>query len=413
MGLPLRIACRYLMSRKGHQAVNVISIVAVCGIVVATAALICVLSVFNGFRGLIMGKLAMLDPQVAITATLGKTVNDADSIIGAVSNIPGVERAMPVIEDQALAMYAQLQMPVRLKGVPDDYNTMNQMDSVIVDGEWKLSDQVSRFAVAGAGPAVRLCVRPDFLGMVHLFAPQRQGNVNIANPMGAFRQDSLFLSGIFQLQQNDYDADLIYVPLDMARDLFDYETEATQIEVKLVLGANEQQVMRAISQALGNGYQVKNRLMQQSEAYRLVNIEKWMTFLLLTFILIIATFNVISTLSLLIIEKDDSIATMRALGANDRQISRIFVLQGWLITLAGAITGVVIGLILCLCQQQFGWLRLSGDPANMIINAYPVEVQWTDVLITLALVAAVGLLTSMVTALTMRRRLNNRESVNN
>lgn len=405
MGLPLRIASRYLMSRKGHQAVNVISIVAVCGIVVATAALICVLSVFNGFRGLIMGKLAMLDPEVAITATLGKTVNDADSIIGAVSRIPGVERAMPVIEDQALAMYAQLQMPVRLKGVPDDYNTMNLMDSVIVDGKWKLSDQVSRFAVAGAGPAVRLCMRPDFLGMVRLFAPQRQGNVNIANPMGAFRQDSLFLSGIFQLQQNDYDADLIYVPLDMARDLFDYETEATQIEVKLAPGANEQQVMRAISQALGNGYQVKNRLMQQSEAYRLVNIEKWMTFLLLTFILIIATFNVISTLSLLIIEKDDSIATMRALGANDRQISRIFVLQGWLITLAGAITGVIIGLILCLCQQRFGWLRLSGDPANMIINAYPVEVQWTDVLITLALVAAVGLLTSMVTALIMRRRL--------
>ena len=404
MSLPLRIAWRYLMSKKGHQAVNVISIVAVCGIVVATAALICVLSVFNGFRGLIMGKLAMLDPEVAITATMGKTINNADSIIDAVSGIPGVERAVPVIEDQALAMYAQLQMPVRLKGVPD---------SVIVDGQWKLRDQVSRYAVAGAGPAVRLCVRPDFIGMVRLYAPQRQGHVNIANPMGAFRQDSLFVSGIFQLQQNNYDADLIYVPLDMARDLFDYETEATQVEVKLAAGANEQQAMRTITQALGDGYLVKNRLMQQSEAYRLVNIEKWMAFLLLAFILIIATFNVISTLSLLIIEKDDSIATLRALGANDRQISRIFVLQGWLITLVGAITGVVIGLILCLCQQRFGWLHLSGDPANMIIDAYPVEVQWTDVLVTLALVAAVGLLTSMVTALIMRRRLRNRESKNN
>ena len=413
MSLPLRIAWRYLMSKKGHQAVNVISIVAVCGIVVATAALICVLSVFNGFRGLIMGKLAMLDPEVAITATMGKTINNADSIIDAVSGIPGVERAVPVIEDQALAMYAQLQMPVRLKGVPDDYNTMNQIDSVIVDGQWKLRDQVSRYAVAGAGPAVRLCVRPDFIGMVRLYAPQRQGHVNIANPMGAFRQDSLFVSGIFQLQQNNYDADLIYVPLDMARDLFDYETEATQVEVKLAAGANEQQAMRAITQALGDGYLVKNRLMQQSEAYRLVNIEKWMAFLLLAFILIIATFNVISTLSLLIIEKDDSIATLRALGANDRQISRIFVLQGWLITLVGAITGVVIGLILCLCQQRFGWLHLSGDPANMIIDAYPVEVQWTDVLVTIALVAAVGLLTSMVTALIMRRRLRNRESKNN
>lgn len=408
MSLPLKIACRYLVSKKGHQAVNIISIVAVGGVVVATAALICVLSVFNGFRGLIMGKLAMLDPQIAITATLGKTINDADSVIEVVSALPGVERAVPVIEDQALAIYAQLQMPVRLKGVPDDYNTMNQMDSVIVDGQWKLRDQVSRYAVAGAGPAVRLMVRPDFLGMVRLYAPQRQGRVNIANPMGAFRQDSLFVSGIFQLQQNSYDADLIYVPLEMARELFDYETEATQVEVKLAPGANEQEAMSAISHALGNSYQVKNRLMQQREAYRLVNIEKWMAFLLLAFILVIATFNVISTLSLLIIEKDGSIATLRALGANDRQISRIFVLQGWLITLVGAMTGVVIGLLLCLGQQRFGWLRLSGDPANMIINAYPVEVQWTDVLITFALVAAVGLLTSMVTALIMRRRLTTK-----
>lgn len=409
MSLPLKIACRYLVSKKGHQAVNIISIVAVGGVVVATAALICVLSVFNGFRGLIMGKLAMLDPQIAITATLGKTINDADSVIEVVSALPGVERAVPVIEDQALAIYAQLQMPVRLKGVPDDYNTMNLMDSVIVDGQWKLRDQVSRYAVAGAGPAVRLMVRPDFLGMVRLYAPQRQGRVNIANPMGAFRQDSLFVSGIFQLQQNSYDADLIYVPLEMARELFDYETEATQVEVKLAPGANEQEAMSAISQALGNSYQVKNRLMQQREAYRLVNIEKWMAFLLLAFILVIATFNVISTLSLLIIEKDDSIATLRALGANDRQISRIFVLQGWLITLVGAMTGVVIGLLLCLGQQRYGWLRLSGDPANMIINAYPVEVQWTDVLITFALVAAVGLLTSMVTALIMRHRLTTKD----
>ena len=412
MSLPLKIAWRYLVSKKGHQAVNIISIVAVCGVVVATAALICVLSVFNGFRGLIMGKLAMLDPQVAITASTGKTINNADSIIDLVSAMPGVERAVPVIEDQALAIYAQMQMPVRLKGVPDDYNTMNGMDSIIVDGEWKLRDQVSRFAVAGAGPAVRLMVRPESLGMVRLYAPQRQGRVNLANPMGAFRQDSVFVSGVFQLQQNSYDADLIFVPLEMAMNLFDYETEATQIEVRLAPGASEQQVMRGIAQALGDGYQVKNRLMQQREAYRLVNIEKWMAFLLLAFILVIATFNVISTLSLLIIEKDDSIATLRALGAHDRQISRIFVLQGWLITLVGAVTGVVIGLILCLCQQQFGWLHLSGDPANMIISTYPVEVQWQDVVITLALVAAVGLLTSMVTALIMRRRLTSKQTTN-
>ena len=405
MPLPLKIAWRYLVSKKGHQAVNIISIVAVCGVVVATAALICVMSVFNGFSGLIMGRLAMLDPDVAVTPSMGKTVNDADSVIDAVSAVPGVERAIAVVIDQALAVYGQYQMPVRLKGVPDDYNTMNDIDSLMVDGQWCLRDDVSRFAVSGAGPAIRLCVRPDFLGMVRFYAPQRQGRVNLANPMGAFRGDSLFVSGIFQLQQNSYDADLIYVPLDVARALFDYDTQATQIEVRLAPGADERQVMDGIREALGGSYQVKNRLMQQREAYRLVNIEKWMGFLLLAFILVIATFNVISTLSLLIIEKDSSITTLRALGASDRQISKIFVLQGWLITLVGAATGVVIGLILCLCQQHYGWLKLNGDPATMIIDAYPVAVEWTDVLVTFALVAVVGLLTSLVTALIMRRRL--------
>ena len=405
MPLPLKIAWRYLVSKKGHQAVNIISIVAVCGVVVATAALICVMSVFNGFSGLIMGRLAMLDPDVAVTPSMGKTVSDADSVIDAVSAVPGVERAIAVVIDQALAVYGQYQMPVRLKGVPYDYNTMNDIDSLMVDGQWCLRDDVSRFAVSGAGPAIRLCVRPDFLGMVRFYAPQRQGRVNLANPMGAFRGDSLFVSGIFQLQQNSYDADLIYVPLDVARALFDYDTQATQIEVRLAPGADERQVMDGIREALGGSYQVKNRLMQQREAYRLVNIEKWMGFLLLAFILVIATFNVISTLSLLIIEKDSSIATLRALGASDRQISKIFVLQGWLITLVGAATGVVIGLILCLCQQHYGWLKLNGDPATMIIDAYPVAVEWTDVLVTFALVAVVGLLTSLVTALIMRRRL--------
>lgn len=161
MPLPLKIAWRYLVSKKGHQAVNIISIVAVCGVVVATAALICVMSVFNGFSGLIMGRLAMLDPDVAVTPSMGKTVNDADSVIDAVSAVPGVERAIAVVIDQALAVYGQYQMPVRLKGVPDDYNTMNDIDSLMVDGQWCLRDDVSRFAVSGAGPAIRLCVRPD------------------------------------------------------------------------------------------------------------------------------------------------------------------------------------------------------------------------------------------------------------
>ncbi len=405
MNWTLTVAWRYLVSKKAHKAVNIISIISVLGVMVTTAALVCVLSVFNGFRGMIMGRLAMLDPEVAVTATVGKAIVNGDSAVAAIKAIPGVAEAVPVVEDQALAIFADYQMPVRLKGVPDSYARINSMDSLIVDGEFMLHDGVSPYAVLGVGPALSLHVRPGFLRMIQLYAPKRQGRVNLANPMGSFRVDSLFASGVFQLQQNSYDADLIYVPLDMARMLFDYPTEATQIEVKLAPGANEKEVMEGIKDALGSNYSVKNRLMQQAMAFKMVNIEKWMAFLLLAFILVIATFNVISTLTLLIIEKDRSISTFLSMGASGRQVSRIFVTEGWLISLVGAVSGIVLGLVLCLCQQQFGWLKLNADPSAVVVYAYPVEVVWTDVVVVFLLVAAVGLLTSLVTSLTMRRRL--------
>ena len=405
MSVLYKIALRYLVSKKTHNAVNIISIISMLGVVVTTAALVCVLSVFNGFRGLIMSRLALLDPEVSITATLGKTIADGDSVLAVASSVPGVELAMPVVSDNALAIFADYQMPVRIKGVPDDYNHLTDVDSVIVDGQWLLRDQVASYAVVGVGPAMRLHVRPEFAVMLRLYAPQRQGRVNMANPMGAFTADSLFTSGIFQLQQNSYDDELMYIPLDMARRLLDYEHEATAIELRLAPGADEADVMAQLQQKLGDGYTIKNRLMQQATAFRLVNIEKWMAFLLMAFILIIATFNVVSTLSLLIIEKDESIATLRNLGASNRQLTRIFVIEGWLITITGALAGIVLGVLLCLGQQQFGWLKLGGDPANMIVHAYPVTLVWTDLLVVALLVAVIAAITSLVTTLVMRRRL--------
>ena len=393
------------MAKKNHNAVNVISIISVLGVMVTTAALVCVLSVFNGFRGLIMGRLAMLDPEVAVTAVTGKAIENGDSVVTAVKRVPGVMTAMPVITDQALAIFAEYQMPVRLKGVPDEYAATTAINSVIVDGQFLLHDDVSPYAVLGVGPALSLHVQPDALRMLQLYAPQRQGRVNIANPMNAFRNDSLFVSGVFQLSQNNYDADLIYVPLSMARKLFDYPTQATQVEVTLLPDADEDAVIAAIADILGPSYQVKNRLQQQAAAYKLVNVEKWMAFLLLSFILVIAAFNVISTLALLIIEKDDSITTLKAMGADNSQITRIFIAEGWLISLVGAVSGIVLGLVLCLCQQQFGLLRLNGDPSNFIVSAYPVQVIWTDVVVVFVVVAVVGLLTALATSLTMRRRL--------
>jgi ABC-type lipoprotein release transport system permease subunit len=406
MSLPLKIAARYLRSKKAHSAVNIISIISIGGVAITTAAMVCVLSVFNGFRGMITDRLSMLDPQIAITATKGKTINDSDSVIQVIKTVPGVQIALPVIEDNALAIFADFQMPVRLKGVPDDYARINDIKSAIIDGDYILRDDVSNYAVIGTGPAVKLNARPGYLRMIQLFAPRRQGRVNINDPMNAFTSDSVFTGGVFQLQQKNYDEDLIFVHIDLARELFDYTSEATQIELKLTPDANEEQVMKQINAMLGPAFTVKNRLMQQAESYKLVNMEKWITFLLLAFILIIATFNGSSALSLLIIEKDESISTLRNLGASQKQITRIFVLEGWLIALIGAGIGIVLGLILCLCQQTFGWLKLSADPSAVIIQAYPVQVEWTDVVIVFALVAFIGFLTSLVTSVIVRRRLN-------
>ena len=242
--------------------------------------------------------------------------------------------------------------------------------------------------------------------MLNLYAPQRRGQVDLNDPLNAFTEDSVFVSGVFMVKQKTYDNELVYVPIDLARGLFDYTTEATQVEVKLAPGATESHVMEQIQALLGEQYVVKNRMMQQDASFRLVNMEKWITFLLLAFILVIATFNVISTLSLLIIEKDESIRTFKSLGATNRQITRIFVTEGWLIALVGALGGVMLGLALCVCQEQFGWLKLSANADAVIVQAYPVAVQFTDVALVFVLVAAVGVVTSLVTSLRRRHRLS-------
>ena len=405
MRFSLKIAARYLVAKKTHSAVNIISIISMCGVVVTTSALVCVLSVFNGFASLIGSKLSMLDPQIAISATEGKVMEHADSLISVVRGIDGVKIAIPTVEDHCLALFGDYQMPVRVKGVPQGYDTLTNITPAILEGEFMLDDSVSRYGVLSIGAALQLRARPGFIGQVRLFAPQRRGAVNLANPMGAFRADSVFVAAVYQIEQSDYDRDLMFVPLDMAQFLFDCDDEATTVEVTLQPAADEQAVMQSLTATLGDGYTVKNRLMQQAASFRMVNIEKWVTFLLLGFIMVIATFNVISTLSLLIIEKDESIRTFRYLGATDKQISGIFVAEGWLISLTGAVLGVSLGLLLCWLQQEFGLIALQGNGDNLIVRTYPVEIQLADVAIVFALVAAVGLLTSLVTSAIMRRRL--------
>ena len=384
---------------------NIISLISVCGVVVATAALVCVLSVFNGFSQRVGSKLAVLDPDLTITAASGKAIDHADAVVQKVNEIGGVECALPVIEDNALASVMSRQLPVRLKGVPHNYGNVVTIDSAIIDGEVMFGNEYVQYAVLGVVPAITLDMRPGFADMIYLYAPQRTGRVNVANPATAFRTDSVMVAGVFQIEQEKYDRDVIFVSIDLARRIFKYPHQATSIEVRLAPDAKEHAVMSAISEALGAKFVVRNRLMLEDEAFRMINIEKWVSFLLLAFILVIATFNVIGALSLLIIEKQDSIGIFRSLGATNKQIRSIFIMEGWVISLSGAVLGVVLGLVLCCLQEHFGLITMQSNSALLLVDAYPVVVVWYDILIVFALVAAVGLFTSMVTSLIMRRLL--------
>lgn len=407
MRFTLKIAFRYLVSKKTHGAVNIISAISVCSVVVTTAALVCVLSVYNGFSGLIGGRLSKLDPQISVTASRGKAIADADSVLQVAKGIEGVSKAVATISDQCLATFAGNQMPVMVKGVPDDYTGVTSVSDVIIDGEFLLNDGISRFAVLSVGVAVQLRALPGYYTQVNLYAPQRQGRVNLANPATAFRADSLFVSGVYQVDQSEYDRDMIIIPIDVARHLFDYDAQATAVEISLEDDADGGAVISRLESVLGLGYEVKDRFKQQASAFRMVNVEKWVTFLLLGFIMVIATFNVISSLSLLIMEKDESIGIMRSLGADDSRITGIFVVAGWLISLFGAVGGIALGALLCWLQSEFGLIRLAGDTSVMIVQYYPVRMLAGDIVAVFGLVAAVGLVTSAATAAIMRCRLSH------
>lgn len=403
----LKIAFRYLLAKKSHSAVNIITIISICGVAVTTAALVCIMSVFNGFSALVESKLAQLDPQVKVYPASGKTIENADSIIDVIKKLsPGIDLVLPVIEEHALAVYGDRQMPVFLKGVPEKYDSLTDIESIIKnDGHYILSDNVANYAVLSVGTAVNLAAHPGFYTTLRLYAPKRKGNINLANPVTAFRTDSLFVSGVFQTEQNEYDNDMIIVSFQVAQKLFYFNNEASAIEIKLKEKSEEKDIISSLKEKLGHSFVVKDRLQQQQTSFQMINIEKWITFLLLGFILIIATFNVISTLSVLIIEKNESITSFKNIGATNKQISGIFIAEGWLISLSGACIGIILGLVLSLIQQFFGIIKLSGDTSAMIVDIYPVKVELSDITLIFMLVAAIGLITSLTTSFIMRKRL--------
>lgn len=410
--LTAAIAWRYLLSKKSHGAVGTISTVSLCAMAVATAAIVCVLSVFNGFREVIAEKLDTLAPDVMVTPAKGKTFAEAEKLAARVAAMPGVETATPTLSDNALVICNSQEMPVKLKGVvPADYARVTEVRSLVdADLGRYLADTVAPAgtipATIAIGTASRLRTYPG-AGML-VFAPKRLGRVNLANPVSSFITDSLSVTGIYRSDQQEYDEDGVIVPIAEARKLLQYDTEASALEIRLRPGQDGARAAAAIGDRLGPAYVVKDRVRQQEMNFRMISIEKWVSFLLLGFILVIASFNLISSLSMLVIEKEKAIGTFSALGLSRRRIGRIFAWESIYVSLAGGLAGIALGLTLCLLQQHFGLITVSGSPETTIVRAYPVKVLAGDVLATLVPVALIGIATAAITAAFAKSRINIR-----
>lgn len=395
--LSLRIALRYLFAPKSHAAVNIISLISMAGIAVAAFAMVCVLSVFNGFTDLAASRLSAIDPEIKITLPYDAVITDGDSLAAAVEAVEGVAHVRQVLEQRALAVSDGDQMPVRVRGVEENYSDVSALAGLVIDGEM-LDDPGMEYALLSVGVAVRTGARPSLERPFLLTAPRRLGRINPAFPMAAFRTDTLFVSGVYQTNQGEYDEDLVYVPLASARELFDYTTEITSLDVAVEAGRDASDVAEAISRRLGDRYVVADRMQQQEASFRMIRIEKWITFLMLLFVLVMASFNVLSTMSMLIIEKEDNMRILTALGASRGMLRRVFLDEGLLIALTGGFIGIAVGVVLCLLQQHFGLISLGGDPSQMSIDYYPCRPAIGDIFITVGVVVVIGFISGFISS---------------
>lgn len=409
MNFPFYIAKRYLFSKKSHNAINVISGVSVCGVALATLALVCTLSVFNGFQDLVTTMFTAFDPELKIVAVNGKVFDSQDDRIQSLKQMPEIDIVSESLEDNVMVQYKGRQAMAVIKGVEDNFNQLTAIDSILYGrGELLLHDEVVDYAIPGIELVSVLGTGIRFLDPLEIYAPKRGSKINVANPASSFNFDYLHSSGlVFAVNQQKYDASYILTSLEFARDLFQYQTEVSSIELKLKEGVNIYKVQKEISQSLGDDFSVLNRYEQQADTYRIMEVEKLISYLFLSFILLIACFNVIGSLSMLIIDKREDVVTLRNLGANDEIIKRIFLLEGCLISFFGAMIGVVLGVVLCLVQQEFGLISLgSGDSAGaFVIDAYPVSVHWIDVMLVLGTVLLISYFSVLYPVRYLSRRL--------
>ena len=407
MNLPFYIARRYLFSKKKHNAINIISGISVCGVALATLALVCTLSVFNGFQDMVAGFFTAFDPELKITIREGKVFEPQGAAFQEVRSLPEIGVWTETLEENAMVQYKDRQAMAIIKGVEDNFEELTSIDSLLYGaGEFILHDSIVDYGVLGVELISELGTGLQFVDPLQVYAPKRNVRVNMANPSASFNRDYLFSPGVvFVVNQQKYDARYILTSLSFARNLFNYDTEVSAVELKLKPGTDVTAVQRKITRILGDEFVVLDRYEQQADVFRIMEIEKFISYLFLTFILAIACFNVIGSLSMLILDKREDVETLLNLGADDRLIARIFLFEGRLISLFGALSGIVLGLLLCYIQQRFGIISLGGGNGSFIVDAYPVSVHVTDVVLIFITVITVGFLSVWYPVHYLTRRL--------
>lgn len=405
MNLSYYIAKRYLFSKKSHNAINVISAVSVCGIAVATMALVCALSVFNGFSSIADKSFSAFDPELQIMAKEGKVFDPSGTAFDKVRSLPSVEFISESLEENALLKFEDRQEPVLLKGVSPDFVKLADMNSLIIDGEFALREGDVDFCVIGAGLASQMGVRAHFISPLEIYIPKRNERVNTFNPASAFTSADAYAAGVFALNQAKYDNSLLIVSIDLMRELLRYDREVSSLDIKIKDGYSVDRAQKEIKLLIGNEYAVKNRFEQQADIFKVVNVEKWFTFFILIVILMVAAFNVVSSLSMLIIDKQQDIVSLKNMGANNKLITSIFFIEGYFISFFGSLFGLIVGLGLCLIQQNFGIWKLNAVSGTFVIDAYPVVVQPLDILTIFIAVNIIGFLTVLYPVNNLKHKL--------
>lgn len=394
MNFPFFIARRYLFSKKSTHAINVISGISVVGVAIATMALVVTLSVFNGFHDLVASFFTSFDPQLKITPVEGKSVAADDPVLTQIRQLPQIEVATECVEDQALAIYKSRQMMVMIKGVDDNFDQLTHIKEILIgDGDFCLHAADMDYGIPGIRLAEQLATGYSYDQPLHIYAPRREGQFDLTNPTEAFEEDDLYSPGVlFNVRQAKYDKNYIITSIAFARRLFDQQGMLTSLELRLKPGSNFERTKSEIKQLCGDRFTVKDRFEQQDDTFKIMKIEKFIAYIFLTFILMVACFNIIGSLSMLIIDKKDDVVTLRNLGANDKQITRIFLFEGRMISAIGAVIGIIIGLLLCWLQQRFGLVVLGSSSGSFVINAYPVSVHPEDIVLIFITVLVVGFL---------------------